>query len=228
MTQEIEILIVGTGRCGTGFMNEALIASGISCGHEEIFTHWDPRFAQRLLLNNTKRAESAWPGAAFIGTDLIGPRTKIVHLTRAPMKVIKSLYDLNFYSAERRFTKPLNQLMYMHTAINPLTQDRLFSAVQHYYEWNNLTQSRLEMARNPYMRVKLEDIISGATPEREALEGFLDLSFDNNCRPINQKLEIKKTNASHFDTQKAVDVAQRFSKVFGDFDYELPELSVAI
>ncbi len=227
MTQEIEILIVGTGRCGTGFMSEALSSSGITCGHEGVFMHWDPRVVQSFLSNNTKRAEAAWPAAAFIGTDFIGPRTKIVHLTRAPMKVIKSFYDLNFFSAERRFTIPLNQLVYMHTAIHPMTQDRLFSAVQHYYEWNSFIQSRLEMSKYPYMRVKLEDLISGSTPEREALEGFLEISFHNEYHPVNKKSELKKSNAMHFDTQKAIGAAQRFSKIFGDFDYELPELSVA-
>lgn len=54
MMDNIELVVTGTGRCGTGYVSEVLNRAGVPTGHEQIFTPYG--IAQKSYL----RAESSW------------------------------------------------------------------------------------------------------------------------------------------------------------------------
>jgi len=220
MRQALKVLVVGTGRCGSGFLANALNESGQTCGHETIFNHWNEAVVYRQYQKNTKIAESAWPASPFIGSPWLDPEIKIVHLMRDPMKVIRSFYDLNFFSIERHH-KPLNHLVYLHSAISPLTEDRLISSAQHYYEWNTLITQRLAVAPNPRMTVKFEDIITEGTTARADLEDFLGIELSNTGRIVNAKKQEKSVSPKPFNADLALQAAEKLAELYGDFGYSL-------
>lgn len=93
----MEYLIVGTGRCGTGFVKHLLTINGINCGHETVFSlpHSKEEYLQNLK-TIAIRAESSWLVVPFLNDILkVEPGIKLLHITRHPVKVIKSLLDLN-------------------------------------------------------------------------------------------------------------------------------------
>lgn len=189
MPNKFKALIVGTGRCGTGYMADALNNSGVPCGHEGVFNHYDEKRVLKNFRDSSLSADSAWPAAIFIGKPWLSYKIKIVHLVRNPVDVIKSFWEINFFS-EERIDKTLNQTVYRNTEISPENQDRLYSAVDHYFYWNNLIENRLNAAKNPYIVVKFEDILID-DGERARLSDFLDLKLDFSKKKINEKKDIK-------------------------------------
>lgn len=206
-------LIVGTGRCGTGYIAKCLNSSGYPRGHEGIFNHFD----ESIVSNNFKRsslvADSAWPAAAFLGRPWLSDSIKIVHLVRNPIDVIKSFWEINFFSKDR-VNKNLNQIVYRNTNISPYFQHRLSSSVKHYFYWNSLIETRLESCNNPYIFTRLEDIVS-SEGERERLCGFLGLNLNFPSEKINEKNDFK----SHcdFDIKKIYNQRDSISKNFARF-----------
>lgn len=70
-------LIVGTGRCGTGFISRVLP----DCGHEE-------RFGPDGVRLGHKSREASWLAVPF----LAAMDCRVVHLVRDPLLVYQSLY----------------------------------------------------------------------------------------------------------------------------------------
>jgi len=92
----MQYLIVGTGRSGTGFVKHLLGVNGISCGHETVFglPHSKEAYLQKLK-DIRLPAESSWMVVPFLDDILEAePNIKLLHITRHPVKVIKSFLDL--------------------------------------------------------------------------------------------------------------------------------------
>lgn len=94
----IHLLVTGTGRCGTGYTAALLTASGIPCGHEEVYT------ASGIQNRHDLEADASWCAVPFL-QDFEG---RIVHLVRHPMAVICSFLGIRFFthdlnSPHRRF-----------------------------------------------------------------------------------------------------------------------------
>lgn len=189
MPPTLKTLIVGTGRCGTGYLADALNRSGIACGHESIFNHFDEKRVQGNLARSQLVADSAWPAAIFIGRPWLPAEVRIVHLVRHPLDVITSFWEIDFFS-EARIGKTLNQVVYRNTTISPDTQDRLMSAVEHYIQWNRLIGQKLAAAANPAIQLRLEDI-TRETAARARLGDFLGLKLAFAEGRINEKSDIK-------------------------------------
>lgn len=92
----LEILITGTGRCGTGFIAKLLTSAGCRCTHEQIFNPngWDNALWQMQLMAEHPewnwRAESSWCGSVYLDRPELQDVT-VVHLVRHPKKVLDSL-----------------------------------------------------------------------------------------------------------------------------------------
>lgn len=190
MKSPLRILIVGTGRCGTGWLADALSKSQISCGHEAIFNHWSEEKVKKNYMSSGYAAESAWPAAPFIGRPWFDSTVKVVHMVRNPRDVVKSFYDLNFFSSDR-VAKPLNQIVYKNTSITADSQDRLSSAVQHYIEWNRLIEQRLENSDNPNILIRFESLLS-SLDDRERLQSFLGKRVEFEVVRVNEKTTEKE------------------------------------
>ncbi len=91
----LEILVTGTGRCGTGFIAELISSAGVHCTHEQVFNPmgWSYALEQMRLMNERPEwkwiAESSWCGAVYLDRPELAGVT-VVHLVRHPKKVIDS------------------------------------------------------------------------------------------------------------------------------------------
>ena len=92
----LEILITGTGRCGTGFVARLLKSAGVQCTHEAVFNPMGWSNAQEAMRLMDERpewnwtAESSWCGSVYLDRPELDGVT-VVHLVRHPKKVIDSL-----------------------------------------------------------------------------------------------------------------------------------------
>ncbi len=105
----MQYLITGTGRCGTVSCALLLNKIGIPCSHEAIFTYngfieqnideeVENSFLSSFHIGNKIKciAESSYMAAPYL--DKI-PNTKIIHVLRNPLKVVKSYtHGLNFFA----------------------------------------------------------------------------------------------------------------------------------
>lgn len=101
----LEYLITGTGRCGTVTLYVLLNQSGIKTSHELLFNprqlpaerEKEYQSIKERLNNAEYLAESSLAAAPYLGTDLLPPSIRLVHLTRDPLLTIKSFMDLKFF-----------------------------------------------------------------------------------------------------------------------------------
>jgi len=110
----MDILITGTGRCGTGYISQVLTSAGVPCTHEQVFTTrgWD--FALECIRLRKEHpewgwlAESSWLAVPFLDRpELVDMR--VVHLVRHPKAVMDSNLKLRYFSGslyETNFMRP--------------------------------------------------------------------------------------------------------------------------
>lgn len=113
-------LITGTGRCGTKYVSQYLIAKGLDVQHEKVGKH------------GTSSWDLACGKKYFIKTDL--PRfDKTIHIVRDPMKVINSF----------AITVPQWEGAWLFISQNsPVkrTDSQLLKAMKHWYHWNLMAE----------------------------------------------------------------------------------------
>lgn len=81
--------VVGTGRCGTGYVAAVLCHSGLRCGHEQ---WWTPAVGRRV---GGLDGDSSWLAVPDIEADTwSGP---VLHVTRHPVDVVSSLIGIGFF-----------------------------------------------------------------------------------------------------------------------------------
>lgn len=101
MTVELEIVVIGSGRSGTGWAARHLTAAGVACGHESVFD-WHPSShpARRLDYPGRTpspheppagialRAESSLAAIAYLAA--VPRSARVWHLARDPLRVVRS------------------------------------------------------------------------------------------------------------------------------------------
>ena len=91
----LEILLTGTGRCGTGFAAQLLESAGVHCTHETVFNPmgWGNALEQMRLMDERLewnwKADTSWCGSVYLDRPELAGVT-VVHLVRHPKKVIDS------------------------------------------------------------------------------------------------------------------------------------------
>lgn len=84
---QLEVLVTGTGRSGTGFISKALTEAGLPCSHEGLFGPHGP------VSGYEGRAESSWMAVPFL--DLL--EAPVVLVVREPTAVVQSLLGIEFF-----------------------------------------------------------------------------------------------------------------------------------
>ena len=98
-----EIVVSGTGRCGTGYIAQVLSSAGRPCTHEGVFNRqgWEYAWEQmQLRIANPHwdfHAESSWLAAPFLDKPELEDAT-VVHLVRHPKDVLDSFLRLMVYT----------------------------------------------------------------------------------------------------------------------------------
>lgn len=87
----IDLIVTGTGRCGTNYIANVLTSAGILCGKESIFN-------KTLRFKPELKADSSWYAAAYLDRYTSGNLPTLVHLIRHPLDVIRGwLFDFESY-----------------------------------------------------------------------------------------------------------------------------------
>ena len=122
--------IVGTGRCGTGFMADLLTEAGLCFSHEGYYTADGPKLRNR---NRSYRAvgDVSWLAVPYL------PRSgvTVLHQVRHPLSVIQSFYNIGFFDPRFEWKhKPYVLFAKRHFKFSA---EPLRSALRWYLEWNS-------------------------------------------------------------------------------------------
>jgi hypothetical protein len=147
----IQFVVVGTGRCGTGFVSKCLSSVGIPCGHEEVFQPHD-NIEQRLS-SSKLRAESSWLAAPHLTNRLLRD-TKIIHVVREPLKTISSLVSALFPVQSHPYT----DYAVLHVPELRELRSPVEKAACFYVRWNLMIEKL--KGNKPYFFTRVEDILS--------------------------------------------------------------------
>lgn len=171
--KKLEYLVVGTGRCGTAYMAQLLTSMGIPCGHESIFSTNAIMEIKNKLKNpnsinlsecsldqeakwvNPKEiiADSSYLAAPFLKYGFL-KNTKIIHVVRHPVDVIKSfvfsgLYFENFVPKKSEiyqdFIKKHVPEVY-DNGFNSLTRAAIY-----YILWNKMIEKNIRFHENYFL-----------------------------------------------------------------------------
>lgn len=127
------MIVVGTGRCGTGFMAAMLTRAGIRCGHEEFFTSsgFEPPYS-----DHSQCADSSWLAVPFLDDF---PDATVVLVHRHPVDVIASFLGIRFFEEP----SPWLDFWIEHCGgVSPGVP--FWSAVGHYIVWNRTALARAD------------------------------------------------------------------------------------
>lgn len=152
MSAELDFLITGTGRCGTGFMAKSFCSAGLRCGHERIFEF--QRVRTELVEQAGFVADSSWPAAPNVNHP-VAQRALIIHLVRHPISVIRSLLAANYYGKRVR---PWDRVLMKHLPELASKPTRLAKALHHYVHWNLLIEDTV-VGRDS-LRHRVEDDVN--------------------------------------------------------------------
>lgn len=171
--KNLEYLVVGTGRCGTAYMAQLLTSAGIPCGHESVFsTNTLAEIKDKLknpkllklsecsLMDGRKwvdpkeiTADSSYLAAPYLKYGFLKD-TKIIHVVRHPVDVIKSfvfngLYFENFVPKKSEIYQ---DFIKKHA---PKVYDNGFNAITraaiYYIYWNKMIEKKIRFRENYFL-----------------------------------------------------------------------------
>lgn len=122
------LLVVGTGRCGTRYASHVLQASGVRCGHEQVFTFRvalgirQPRWA-------TFTADSSW-----LAVPSLPVKARTILLVRHPLDVVHSMLQLGWFADDKR--KDVARVIYRHRPVIQAETTRPDKALAMWVHWN--------------------------------------------------------------------------------------------
>ncbi len=87
-------LIVGTGRCGTGFAAELLTQLGYPTTHEGIFNP----YVEPPVWDHSIEGEASWLAVPHLNK--LPPDVQVVHLIRNPLEVMRSMTGIRWLACE--------------------------------------------------------------------------------------------------------------------------------
>ena len=217
--KEIKVLITGTGRCGTVYFANLLSSIGIPCGHEAIFTPDGLDEAINRLENpslikfsectsklpkwaesESIVADSSYMSAPFLSQDILS-NTKIIHLVRHPIKVIRSFVNANYFNNNwPAHTVPYQKFIkdnIPHIYDNNL--DNANRAALYYIEWNKLIEKNIINKEHIFHKIEDSD---------EIVCNFLNKKIANEKidNKINSWVNTKEININQFDSKIKKDI----------------------
>jgi hypothetical protein len=208
--KKLEYLVVGTGRCGTAYMAQLLTSAGIPCGHESVFST-NTLMEIKNKLKNPKSlklskcslmSESKWVNPRDIIADssyLSAPylksailkNTKIIHVVRHPLDVIKSFVFDGLYFDKGIPENSQNYQNFIKRKIPEIYNNNFNSftkAALYYILWNKLIEKNIQFYEN-YFLYNIESNPNG-------LLNFLGKKKYN--KKLSKKINTWKKNDSKF------------------------------
>lgn len=203
--KKLEVVVTGTGKCGTVFMAKLLTSTGINCGHESIFTNKGLEEALLRLndpflihlsecsTNATEKwtepkdivADSSYMSAPFLNNEIFKD-AKIIHVVRHPINVISSFVLCGNYFTN----KPVKHNIYYEKFIKshcPEVYNNNYDCVTRgaifYIKWNEMIENLSN--KNNYFFYRIED-------DPSKLIKFLNK--ENYSKDIDKKTNTWNTN----------------------------------
>jgi hypothetical protein len=122
----LDLLITGTGRCGTKFMAEWLTRSGVPCGHEAVFSYRGYTPQPGIV------ADSSWLAVPYL--PLVTCR--IVHIVRNPLDVVRSFIGTRHFGPFQPKHKECRWYQYMALHFGYTDEDPVQQAMRYWIRWN--------------------------------------------------------------------------------------------
>ena len=131
--KKLDVIVVGTGRCGTGYMAKLLTGMGIPCGHESIFTFRGIEEAKfRLLHPNQIKFSHCMLVRENIWTDPVS-------IVADPIDVINSFVtDVGYFANNWIYNDFENFINKNLPMVYENDYDAINRAALYFLEWNNL------------------------------------------------------------------------------------------
>lgn len=219
----LKYVVVGCPRSGTGYLSRLLEEAGVKCGHEDVFSIFSFDCLFYGLAKPAYEADSSFLAAPYLGI-YKNTNTKIIHITRHPLKVISSLMNLDFFSQERDATYKHHQLFVMHIYTNlPNLQSykhQIDKCAYFYLEWNNLIEQNKTSL--DITRFKLEDIAESPNNFLGQIDDELVITKSTDLKEaFNTKSHEKKHNKQYsLNDIKDPKLHRQLSDLLKIYDYE--------
>lgn len=170
----INILVTGTGRCGTAYMAKILTTAGFTCGHEEIFGFL---VNTERLLCNPPVGESSWLSVPFLSSPWLR-ETTLIHAVRNPLRTVRSLIEIKFFLEKNFYYLFAEHFL---PELKTLHPDK--APFYYFIEWTKMIL-RYEKGER-YFRHRVED---DPAPFIKRLGGDLTHLFSNTAYNTRRKL----------------------------------------
>ena len=143
-------VIVGTGRCGTGYTAKVLTAGGIRCGHEEIY--------------RGRRITKSWRlvgDASYLAVPHLDRyRGTVLHQVRDPVAVVRSLVGTRFFDRTDHYLEIVSRHL-------ELTGDPVVDAMRYWIDWNERCERHADLTyRVEDLPDRLPDVVARIDPGR--------------------------------------------------------------
>jgi UDP:flavonoid glycosyltransferase YjiC (YdhE family) len=152
-------LVVATPRSATAYTAQALTDLGLDCGHERHFGLETQ--LQAFLEAPGTLGESSWLAVPFL--DQLPPDVRVLHQTRDPLKVIRSLLEIQFLDLDadgqpRRVgvRRSFTEFALRHCPEALAYPTELERAAWFYYHWNRRIEAHGN--RREILRFRIEDL----------------------------------------------------------------------
>ena len=208
----INLVVTGTGRCGTTYLAKLLTSLHYFCGHESIFNYEDEEIIKKRLLNkdytlsicsqstaNVRfhedkmnwvnldeiKADSSYMAAPYLNWKELS-NIKIIHLYRNPLDVIRSfVHDLDYFSKNHPNEKNIyNELGF---------EQKIWKFLPLLSDIDN------QLERACYFYIEWNKLITKNCKNKKVLE--IKIEDDDKIQKIKKFINIKE-NFDYFDDKK--------------------------
>ena len=146
-----DLVVTGTGRCGTAYMAKVLESAGVPCQHEGTGTDDMREALQELAQEERRRALSSWLAAPFLNQRPLQD-ARVVHLVRHPQRVMESLLRIGFF--EGRYPEYLSFANEHLPGLEEQPSGEA-KAAHLYVKWNEMIERQCDGRQ--YIRHRVED-----------------------------------------------------------------------
>uniref|UniRef100_A0A6M3M7S3 Putative sulfotransferase domain contining protein n=1 Tax=viral metagenome TaxID=1070528 RepID=A0A6M3M7S3_9ZZZZ len=149
---KLQLIGVGTGRCGTRYVAKLLSSAGLLCGHEYFFSYPGLVEARRRLgqERNAYVGDASWLAVPLLESPELRDAL-VVHIVRHPKAVIESMLRV-----PPGLAPPYDAYLRRHLPIMWAYDEEIDRDALRYVGWNRWIE-RLCADGRPYVRYRVED-----------------------------------------------------------------------
>jgi hypothetical protein len=170
----VAFVVTGCPRSGTGFTSHLLSLLRFPCGHEKVFTESGRGDSIELLQPGRHIwGDSSWTAAPMLNR--LPTNTLVFHQVRNPVKVVRSLMGLDFFTPRG---ESLSKLIWCHVPQIAPEEPRLAQCMKFWTYWNRLVEREGSSAKLRYHRYRLEDLSRLETGALPRIVGLLGQTYE--------------------------------------------------